>query len=100
MRLPVLVLLFCCFISAQAQQPKGLIKRLIHKTFSTEVDSSGNGNSFFVVPAFGYAQETGAEIGVAATYNFFLDKTSSSRKTSTLTLISTFTTKGQKKINT
>lgn len=100
MRLPVLVLLFCCFISTQAQQPKGLIKRLIHKTFSTEVDSSGNGNSFFVVPAFGYAQETGAEIGVAATYNFFLDKTSSSRKTSTLTLISTFTTKGQKKINT
>ncbi|MGN0002033.1 MAG: BamA/TamA family outer membrane protein [Sphingobacterium composti] len=51
------------------------------------------------MPAFAYAQETGAEFGIAGTYNFYLDKENIKSRTSNIALISTITTKKQKKIN-
>ena len=83
---------------AQAQQSDNLIQKIIKKAFSTEKDSTRKA-SFFILPAFAYAQETGAEFGVAATYDFYLDKQDLNSRTSNITLISTITTKSQKKIN-
>lgn len=82
----------------QAQDSENFIKKLIRKTFSSEKDTTRKG-SFFILPAFAYAQETGAEFGIAATYNFYLDKEDLESRTSNITLISTVTTKSQKKIN-
>lgn len=85
-------------LPAQAQQSDKLIQKIIKKAFSTEKDSTRKA-SFFILPAFAYAQETGAEFGVAATYDFYLDKQDLNSRTSNITLISTITTKSQKKIN-
>lgn len=82
----------------QAQNSENFVKKLIRKTFSAEKDSTRKG-SFFVLPAFAYAQETGAEFGIAATYDFYLDRKNLLNRTSNITLISTVTTKSQKKIN-
>lgn len=82
----------------QAQNSENFVKKLIRKTFSAEKDSTRKG-SFFVLPAFAYAQETGAEFGIAATYDFYLDRENLLNRTSNITLISTVTTKSQKKIN-
>ena len=82
----------------QAQNSENFVKELIRKTFSAEKDSTRKG-SFFVLPAFAYAQETGAEFGIAATYDFYLDRENLLNRTSNITLISTVTTKSQKKIN-
>lgn len=81
-----------------AQENDNIVKRLIKKVFSSEVDSS-RGSSFMALPAVAYAQETGFEYGVASTYNFYLDKENLNSKTSNITLIGTLTTKSQKKIN-
>ena len=56
-----------------AQENPGFIKKLIKKFVSSEKDSSRSG-SFVVLPAVGYAQETGFEYGIASTYNFYIDK--------------------------
>lgn len=84
--------------SLTAQESKNFIKNIIKKTFSQTGDTTRKG-SFFVLPAFAYAQETGAEFGIAATYNFYLNKKDLQNRTSNITLISTLTTKSQKKIN-
>ncbi|SFS92573.1 BamA/TamA family outer membrane protein [Sphingobacterium wenxiniae] len=81
---------------AQEQHPN-FIKKTIKKLFSSETDSS-RGNSFIVLPAVGYAQETGLEYGVASTYNFYMDKADLNSRTSNITLIGTLTTKQQKNI--
>lgn len=91
-----LLVIFSC--TTQAQDSSNFIKRIIKKTFSSQGDTTRKG-SFFVLPAFAYAQETGAEFGVASTYNFYLDKENIASRTSNITLISTVTTKKQKKIN-
>src|SRR5690606_26931603 len=85
-------------LPAQAQQSDKLIQKIIKKAFSTEKDSTRKA-SFFILPAFAYAQETGAEFGVAATYDFYLDKQDLNSRTSNITLISTTTSKRQIKIN-
>ena len=91
--------LFLAFTSTvHAQDSTNFIKKIIKKTFSSQGDTTRKG-SFFILPAFAYAPETGAEFGVAATYNFYLDKENLSSRTSNVTLISTITTKSQKKIN-
>ncbi|MCA5004493.1 BamA/TamA family outer membrane protein [Sphingobacterium bovistauri] len=81
-----------------AQDSTNFIKKIIKKTFSSQGDTTRKG-SFFILPAFSYAQETGAEFGIAAAYNFYLDKENLESRTSNISLISTLTTKKQKKIN-
>lgn len=81
-----------------AQESDNLVKKVIKKVFSSTGDSS-RGASFMVLPAVAYAQETGLEIGIASTYNFYMDRTDLQSKTSNIMLIATVTTEKQKKIN-
>ncbi|SMG22181.1 BamA/TamA family outer membrane protein [Sphingobacterium psychroaquaticum] len=78
-------------------QDNNIIKKTMKKFLSTEKDSTKNG-SFMVIPAVGYAQETGLEYGIASTYNFFTDKNNPESRTSNIILIGTLTTKNQKNI--
>jgi len=97
--LSLLCLPFLCLISfhVSAQENSGFIQKLIKKFVSSEKDSSRSG-SFVVLPAVGYAQETGFEYGIASTYNFYIDKQNFDSRTSNVTLIGTLTTKKQKNI--
>ena len=96
-------ILICLALSAliispsQAQENPSFINKLIKKFVSSEKDSSRSG-SFVVLPAVGYAQETGFEYGIASTYNFYMDKENLDSRTSNVTLIGTLTTKKQKNI--
>ncbi|WP_164108807.1 MULTISPECIES: BamA/TamA family outer membrane protein [Sphingobacterium] len=85
-------------LSAVAQKEDNLIKKVIKKVFSSTNDST-RGPSFMVLPAVAYAQETGLEIGIASTYNFYMDRTDLQSKTSNVMLIATVTTEKQKKVN-
>lgn len=87
-----------CFPSqSNAQEKNGIVQKFIQKFVSSKKDSSRSG-SFVVLPAIGYAQETGFEYGVAGTYNFYIDKENLDSRTSNVTLIGTLTTKKQKNI--
>ena len=79
------------------QEKPGIIQKLMQKFVSSKKDSSRSG-SFVVLPAIGYAQETGFEYGIASTYNFYIDKENLDSRTSNVTLIGTLTTKKQKNI--
>lgn len=81
-----------------AQREDNLVKKVIRKAFSPTTDST-RGASFMVLPAVSYAQETGLEIGIASTYDFYMDKADFQSKTSNLMFIATVTTEKQKKIN-
>lgn len=81
----------------RAQENDNFVKKLIKKFVSSEKDSTRSG-SFVVLPAVGYAQETGFEYGIAGTYNFYMDKNNFDSRTSNVTLIGTLTTKKQKNI--
>ncbi|WP_148910319.1 BamA/TamA family outer membrane protein [Sphingobacterium allocomposti] len=78
-------------------QEDNLIRKTIRKFLSSETDSTRAG-SLIVLPAVGYAQESGLEYGLAGTYNFYLDKADMNSRTSNITLIGTLTTKQQKNI--
>ncbi|WP_257666237.1 outer membrane protein assembly factor [Parapedobacter tibetensis] len=81
------------FVSAQEQKSlwdHKLIKRFV----STEKDSTRSAG-FMVIPALGYAQETGLEFGLASVYNFYLNKADTTIRTSNITFIGTFTTERQ-----
>ncbi|WP_295126070.1 BamA/TamA family outer membrane protein [uncultured Chitinophaga sp.] len=58
-------------------------------------------NSFFPLPAIGYAPEKGFEIGVAGLYSFYLDENNPSPKTrnSSIILIASVTTEKQWKLD-
>ncbi|ULT27347.1 hypothetical protein KUH03_11710 [Sphingobacterium sp. E70] len=73
---------------------QNIIQKLSKKFLSAEKDSTRSG-SFMVLPAVGYAQETGVEYGLASSYNFYLDKSDPHIRTSTMTLMGTFTSKRQ-----
>lgn len=95
-------LLFALILTASltplhAQEGQNLFARLKNKFLGTETDSTKNG-SFIAVPALGYAQESGLEYGVAATYSFFSDKNSVERRSSNLSFSATLTSKKQKNI--
>jgi hypothetical protein len=68
--------------------------KLIRKMLSNEADTTRK-SSFLPLPAIGYAQETGAEIGGAGMYSFYTDKKDSLNRTSRITGMVTFTTKKQ-----
>lgn len=94
-----LTLFFFCSHSSSlyAQEKQNIIHKLIKTFISSQKDSSRSA-SFVVLPAFGYAQETGVEYGIAGTYNFYIDKNNLASRTSNLTLIGTLTSKNQKNI--
>jgi len=73
---------------------QNIIQKLSKKFLSAEKDSTRSG-SFMVLPAVGYAQETGVEYGLASSYNFYLDRSDPYIRTSTMTLMGTFTSKHQ-----
>lgn len=73
---------------------QNIIQKLSKKFLSAEKDSTRSG-SFMVLPAVGYAQETGVEYGLASSYNFYMDKSDPYIRTSTMTLMGTFTSKHQ-----
>lgn len=68
--------------------------KLVKRFLSSEKDSSRSAG-FVVLPALGYAQETGLEFGLAGVYNFYVDKADTTIRTSNLTFIGTFTTQRQ-----
>lgn len=99
--LPLAALTLGLHLNATAQETSAdstnFIKKIIKKFVSSEKDSTRSA-SFMVLPAVGYAQETGFEYGIASTYNFYIDKQDLNSRTSNLTLIGTLTTKKQKNI--
>ncbi|MDP3468074.1 MAG: BamA/TamA family outer membrane protein [Daejeonella sp.] len=68
--------------------------KLIKKLLSNEVDTTRR-SSFLPLPAIGYAQETGVEIGGASLYSFYTDRKDSLIRTSRIMGMVTFTTKKQ-----
>ena len=95
----IIPLLFLTIFSAENiyAQEDSFAKKTFDKFFSSQKDST-RGASLMVLPAVGYAQESGFEYGIAGTYNFYLDKTDLTSRTSNVTLIGTLTTKSQKNI--
>src|SRR5690606_13558816 len=96
----ILRCLFCLVIggtvlSGFAQERKSIWEhKLIKRFISSEKDSTRSAG-FVVVPALGYAQETGLEFGLAGVYNFYMDKADTTIRTSNVTFIGTFTTQRQ-----
>lgn len=80
------------------QENNNLIKKIANKFLSSDNDTSRS-NSFFILPAMSYAQETGLEYGVAGNYSFYVDKLNIESRTSNILMMATMTTKNQKKIN-
>ena len=58
--------------------------KLIRKMLSNEADTT-RGSSFLPLPALGYAQETGIEIGGAGLYSFYTDRKDTLMRTSRIT---------------
>lgn len=69
-------------------------KKLIDKFLSNSTDSSRK-ERFLVLPALGYAQETGLEIGIVSLTSFYTEKTDTLTRSSNISAIATFTTKKQ-----
>ena len=91
---------FCLAIGAvtlpgQAQERKNFWEHKLIKRFISPEKDSTRSAGFMVIPALGYAQETGLEFGLASVYNFYLHKTDSAIRTSNITFIGTFTTEQQ-----
>lgn len=68
--------------------------KLIKKLLSNEADTTRS-SSFLPLPAIGYAQETGVEIGGASLYSFYTDRKDTLVRASRIMGIMTFTTKKQ-----
>src|SRR5690606_19010270 len=80
---------------AVSQERKGLWEHPLIKRFISPEKDTSRSAGFVVVPALGYAQETGLEFGLAGVYNFYMDKTDMAIRTSNITFIGTFTTQRQ-----
>ncbi len=93
----ILILSICLSFQAPAQTDTGFMSRIVKKYLSSTGDSSRNG-SFMVLPALGYAQETGVEFGLASTYNFYIDQQNLQSRTSNITFMATLTSNSQKNI--
>jgi len=82
-------------IPALAQEKQRIWEHKLIKRFISPEKDSTRSAGFIVVPALGYAQETGLEFGLAGVYNFYLNKTDTTIRTSNVTFIGTFTTERQ-----
>ncbi|MXV49407.1 BamA/TamA family outer membrane protein [Pedobacter sp. HMF7647] len=69
-------------------------KKMIEKLLSNQKDTTRS-SSFLILPALGYAQETGFEFGVGSIYSFYADKSDTTTRNSTLLGGVSVTTKGQ-----
>src|SRR5690606_14906587 len=92
--------LFCLLIGASAmstvaQERKSFWEHPLIKRFVSSEKDSTRSAGFVVVPALGYAQETGLEFGLAGVYNFYVDRADTAIRTSNVTFIGTFTTERQ-----
>lgn len=91
-------ILFIVFITdTHILKAQNIIEKITKKVFSTSKDSTRSG-VFMVLPALGYAQETGAEYGIASNYNFYFNRKDSIIRSSNLLLMGTYTTKKQSNI--
>jgi hypothetical protein len=68
-------------------------KKILEKFISNQSDSTRKGR-FIIVPALGYAQETGFEYGLVGLASFYTDKDTFTRASSVAGLVA-FTTKNQ-----
>lgn len=93
----VSVLLLVFITDTQTLRAQNPVKKIVKQVFSTEKDSTRSG-VFMILPALGYAQETGVEYGVASNYNFYLNKKDSSIRSSNILLMGTYTSKKQSNI--
>lgn len=78
----------------ETEKKNNWINKLTKRFFSSEKDTTRSAG-FVVLPALGYAPEKGMELGLAAVYNFYVDKTDTTVRTSNITFIGTLTTKRQ-----
>ena len=74
------------FLPNSHAQEQNLVQKFKNKFLSSEKDSTRSA-SFMVLPAAGYAQESGFEYGIAGTYNFYVDKYDPTNRTSSLILM-------------
>lgn len=88
------VLLFVS-TSTAAQEKKRLWDNKLIKRFTSSEKDSTRSAGFMVLPALGYAQETGLEFGLGSVYNFYVNKADTNIRTSNITFIGTFTTQRQ-----
>ncbi len=89
------ILLLLASLHAWAQEKQRIWDhKLVQRFISSEKDSSRSAG-FVVLPALGYAQETGLEFGLAGVYNFYANKADTTIRTSNITFIGTFTTQKQ-----
>jgi hypothetical protein len=87
-KLLFLLLITCCSITGTMGQGR-LLGRFLGKG-----DSTRRG-SFLVLPAIGYAQETGWEFGVVSLASFYTDKSDTLTRVSNIGGLAAFTTKKQ-----
>src|SRR5690606_1548069 len=82
-------------LPAVSQERRGLWEHPLIKRFISPDKDTSRSAGFVVLPALGYAQETGLEFGLAGVYNFYMDKADTTIRTSNVTFIGTFTTQRQ-----
>ncbi|WP_262247560.1 outer membrane protein assembly factor [Parapedobacter soli] len=80
---------------AISQERKGFWDHKLIKRFVSADKDTTRSAGFVVLPALGYAQETGLEFGLAGVYNFYANKADTNIRTSNVTFIGTFTTQRQ-----
>lgn len=93
--LAFLLLFFLAGQQAWAQEKRRIWDHKLVKRFTSSEKDSTRSAGFVVLPALGYAQETGLEFGLAGVYNFYVNKADTAIRTSNLTFIGTFTTQRQ-----
>ncbi|HYK77802.1 MAG TPA: polymerase [Daejeonella sp.] len=84
----VLLFLLCPFANSFGQ------KKLLKKFLSNEKDTTRS-SSFLPLPAAGYSQETGIEVGLVPLYSFYTDRQDTTVRSSSITGVATITTKKQ-----
>lgn len=80
--------LFLCTISLTGQAQMKLIRKMLSNTKDTTRKAS-----FMPIPVFGYAQETGLELGVGVLYSFFVDRKDTTNRSSNFYGAASYSTK-------
>jgi outer membrane protein assembly factor BamA len=89
------ILILLAFVCQQTAAQKRLWDHPLIKRFISSGNDSIRSSGFMVLPIFGFAPETGMELGAAGLYNFYMDPADSLIRTSSLALLSSFTTEKQ-----
>ena len=82
-------------LPACAQERKGVWDHPLIKRFISPDKDTSRSAGFVVLPALGYAQETGLEFGLVGVYNFYMNRADTTIRTSNATFVGTFTTERQ-----